>query len=72
MIGAPAKAAAAEIVEVLERAADTHDRAYIARALGNTGDPPSLPALYKALRVETDRGEMQGAITRLGGKAPPK
>jgi HEAT repeat protein len=75
MIGSAAKAAAPEIVEVLERAADTHHRGYIARALGNTGDSASLPALYKALRAETDpgvRGEMQGAITRLGGKAPPK
>ncbi len=75
MIGSAAKAAAPEIVTVLERAADAHHRGYIARALGNTGDPASLPALYKAIGDETDpaaRGEMQGAIVRLGGKAPPK
>jgi HEAT repeat protein len=75
MIGAAAKAAAGEIVTVLERASDAHHRGYIARALGNTGDPASLPALYKALRNETDpaaRGEIQGAIVRLGGKVPQK
>ena len=75
MIGLPAKAAGPEIVTVLERATDTHQRGYIARALGNTGDPASLPALYKALQAETDpgtRGEMQGAITRLGGQVPQK
>ena len=70
-IGLAAKGAAAEIVTVLERATDAHLRGYIARALGNTGDPASLPALYKALERETDpgaRGEMLGAINRLGGK----
>jgi HEAT repeat protein len=75
MIGAPARAAAAEIVTVLERSRDPHERGYIARALGNVGDPASLPALVKAFRAETDagaRGEMQGAITRLGGKVPEK
>jgi HEAT repeat protein len=75
MIGSAAKSAAPDIVQVLERAADAHHRGYIARALGNTGDPASLPALYKALRDETDpgaRGEIQGAIARLGGKAPQK
>jgi HEAT repeat protein len=75
MIGPAAKAAAPEIVSVLERATDTHERGYIARALGNTGDPASLPALYKAIEKETDagtRGEMRGAISRLGGKAPAK
>jgi YVTN family beta-propeller protein len=73
MIGSAAKVAAPEIVTVLEHATDAHHRGYIARALGNTGDPASLPALYKALRNETDpgaRGEIQGAIARLGGKAP--
>jgi HEAT repeat protein len=73
MIGSAAKGAAPEIVTVLERASDAHHRGYIARALGNTGDPASLAALYKAFRDETDpgaRGEMQGAIVRLGGKAP--
>jgi HEAT repeat protein len=75
MIGSAAKAAAPEIVTVLERSADSHHRGYIARALGNTGDPKSLPALYDALSHETDpgaRGEMRGAITRLGGKLPEK
>jgi HEAT repeat protein len=75
MIGSPAKAAAPEIATVLKNASDAHQRGYIARALGNTGDPASLPALYQALRAETDpgaRGEMQGAIARLGGKAPQK
>lgn len=71
MIGLPAKAAAPEIVTVLEKSTDSHHRGYIARALGNTGDPASLPALCKALEKETDagaRGEMRGAITRLGGR----
>jgi HEAT repeats len=75
MIGSAAKAAAPEIVTVLERASDAHHRGYIARALGNTCDPASLPALYKAIRDETDpgaRGKMQGAIVRLGGKARQK
>lgn len=73
MIGAPAKGAAPEIVTVLERATDGHHRGYIARALGNTHDKASLPALYKALHKETDsaaRGEMRGAISRLGGVVP--
>jgi HEAT repeat protein len=73
MIGAPARAAGPEIVAVLESATDAHHRGYIARALGNTGDPASLPALYKALKNETDagaRGEMRGAIGKLGGKVP--
>ena len=75
MIGLAAKGAAAEIVTVLERATDSHQRGYIARALGNTGDPASLPALYKAFQKETDAGardEMRGAVSRLGGKAPAK
>lgn len=71
MIGHAAKATAPDIVIVLEKSTDSHHRGYIARALGNTGDPASLPALYKALARETDpgaRGEMRGAISRLGGK----
>jgi HEAT repeat protein len=71
MIGTAAKAAAPEIVEVLEKESDGHRRGYIARALGNTGDPNSLPALQKALKNETDsaaQGEMRGAIQKLGGK----
>ena len=73
MIGAPAKAAAPEIVEVLKRETDSHRRGYVARALGSTGDPTSLPALYAALEKETDpgsQGEMRGAISRLGGQVP--
>lgn len=75
MIGPAAKTAAPEIITVLERATDSHQRGYIARALGNTGDPASLSALYKAIQKETDagaRGEMRGAVSRLGGKAPEK
>lgn len=71
MIGSPARAAAPEIVTVLEQAPDSHQRGYIARALGNVGDPASLPALQKARERETEagaRGEMEGAIRRLGGK----
>ncbi|MDB5311545.1 MAG: repeat protein [Gemmataceae bacterium] len=71
MIGAPARTAAPEIVDVLEKETDGHRRGYIARALGNTGDPNSLPVLEKALKKETDpaaQGEMRGAIQKLGGK----
>jgi len=71
MIGLAAKAAAPEIVIVLEKETDGHRRGYIARALGNTGDPNSLPVLKKALEKETDpaaQGEMRGAIQKLGGK----
>lgn len=71
MIGAPAKAAAAEIVEVLGKETDGHRRGYVARAVGNVGDPAYLPALKAALAKETDpqaRGEMRGAIQKLGGK----
>jgi HEAT repeat protein len=73
MVGTAAKAAAPEIVLVLEQEADPHRRGYIARSLGSTGDPDSLPALYKALKKEPDagaKGEIRGAITRLGGKLP--
>jgi HEAT repeat protein len=75
MIGPAAKAAAHDIVSVLQHAIDAHQRGYIARALGNTGDPASLPALYRALQKEADTGasgEMRGAIIRLGGKASEK
>jgi HEAT repeat protein len=71
MIGTPARAAAPEIVAVLAKETDGHRRGYIARALGNTGDPNSLPVLEKALAKETDpvaQGEMRGAIRKLGGK----
>lgn len=73
MLGTVAKAAAPEIVLVLEQETDPHRRGYIARSLGNTGDPESLPVLYKAIKKETDanaRGEMRGAIGKLGGKPP--
>ncbi len=68
MIGAAAKVAAPEIVQVLKLETDHHRRGYVARALGNTGDPASLPALEAALEKETDpgaQGEMRGAISRL-------
>ncbi|MFM9960306.1 MAG: HEAT repeat domain-containing protein [Planctomycetaceae bacterium] len=68
MIGLPAKAAAPEIVEVLKLETDPHRRGYVARALGNTGDPASLPVLQAALEKETDpgaQGEMRGAVSRL-------
>jgi HEAT repeat protein len=72
MIGTAAKAAAPEIVMALEReTTDAHRRGYIARALGNTGDPNSLAALKKALEKEKDpaaQGEMRGAIQRLQPK----
>ena len=74
MLGTAAKAAAPDIIEVLGREKDPHQRGYIARSLGSTGDPKSLPALYEALKKETDegaKGEMRGAIAALGGK-PPK
>lgn len=73
MLGTAAKAAAPEIVPVLEQETDPHRRGYIARSLGSTGDPASLPALYKALKKETDggaKGEIRGAIEKLGGKPP--
>ena len=71
MLGLVAKAAAPEIVEVLKLETDHHRRGYVARALGNTGDPASLPALIAALEKETDagaQGEMRGAISRLKPK----
>ncbi len=71
MIGAPAKAAAAEIATVLEKENDAHRRGYVARALGNVGDADFLPTLEKALKKETDpgaQGEMRGAIQKLRGK----
>lgn len=72
MLGIPAKAAAPEIVDVLKRETDPHRRGYVARALGMTGDPASLPALLAALEKETDpgaKGEMSGAINRLKAEA---
>jgi HEAT repeat protein len=68
MLGAAAKVAAPEIVNVLKLETDHHRRGYVARALGTTADPASLPALEAALEQETDpgtQGEMRGAIARL-------
>lgn len=68
MIGTAAKVAGPEIVQVLKLETDHHRRGYVARALGSTGDPASLPALEAALEKETDdgaQGEMRGAISRL-------
>ena len=72
MLGIVAKDAAREIVEVLKHETDSHRRGYVARALGNTGDPASLPVLEEALKAETDpgaQGEMRGAISRLKAMA---
>ncbi len=68
MLGPAAKAAAPEIVNVLKLETDHHRRGYVARALGSTADPASLPVLEAALKMETDpgaQGEMRGAIARL-------
>lgn len=68
MLGAVAKVAAPEIVSVLKLETDHHRRGYVARALGSTADPASLPVLEAALEKETDsgaQGEMRGAIARL-------
>lgn len=68
MIGAAARSAAPKIVAALQRETDSHRRGYIARALGNTGDPASLEALREALGNETDagaKGEIRGAIEKL-------
>lgn len=56
MLGKAAKEAAPEIVAVLKLETDHHRRGYFARALGNTADPASLPALEAALEPETDPG----------------
>lgn len=72
-LGVAAREAAPEIVTVLKLETDGHRRGYVARALGSTGDPASLPVLEAALKVETDKaaqGEMRGAISRLKA-APP-
>lgn len=75
MLGAVAKEAAPEIVNVLKLETDHHRRGYVARALGTTADPASLPALEAALKEETDpgaQGEMRGAIARLKGLTSAK
>jgi HEAT repeat protein len=71
MIGTPSKAAAGEIAAVLEKETDSHRRGYVARALGNVGDPSFIPTLEKVLAKETDpssQGEMRGALQKLRGK----
>jgi HEAT repeat protein len=71
MIGLPAKAAAAEIASVLEKETDSHRRGYVARAIGNVGDPAFIPTLEKALKNEKDpgaQGEMRGALQKLRAK----
>ncbi len=75
MLGKAAKEAAPEIVAVLKLETDHHRRGYVARALGGTADPASLPALETALEQETDpgaQGEMRGAIARLKALASEK
>ena len=64
VIGPAAKAAAPDIVTVLELSTDPHERGYIARALGNAGDPASLPALMKAIEKETDEGARPAKCAR--------
>ncbi|MCE9606094.1 MAG: HEAT repeat domain-containing protein [Planctomycetia bacterium] len=73
-LGDRAKASAPAIAKALEQATETHQRGYLARALGQAGDPAWLPTLYAELAKETSpeaSGEMRGAIQRLGGKVPP-
>jgi HEAT repeat protein len=73
MLGSVAREAAPEIVDVLKLETDGHRRGYVARALGTTGDPASLPVLEEALKGESDpgaKGEMRGAISRLKAAAP--
>lgn len=76
-LGDRAKAAAPAMAKALEQATDPHQRGYLARAIGQAGDPQFLPVLLAELAKETDPssvaiGEMRGAIHRLGGKAPPQ
>jgi HEAT repeat protein len=72
-LGDRAKASAPDIAKALEQATEPHQRGYLARALGQVGDPSWLPTLYAQLAKETSpeaSGEMRGAIHRLGGKPP--
>lgn len=74
-LGESAKMFAADIAKALEKATEPHQRAYLARAVGQVGDREYLSTLYAELAKETDPqtvGEMRGAINRLGGKVPPK
>jgi len=76
-LGDRAKASAPAIAKALQAATEEHQRGYLARAIGQAGDPQFLPVLYAELEKETANpksvaiGEMRGAINRLGGKAPP-
>jgi HEAT repeat protein len=74
-LGVVAREAAPEIVAVLKLETDGHRRGYVARALGSTGDPASLPVLEEALKTETDpaaKGEIRGAINRLKANSAGK
>lgn len=74
-LGVAAREAAPEIVAVLKLETDGHRRGYVARALGSTGDPASLPVLEEALKMEADKaaqGEMRGAINRLKASSAGK
>jgi HEAT repeat protein len=74
-LGERAKASAPDIAKALEQATEPHQRGYLARALGQAGDPAWLQTLYAELAKETSpeaSGEMRGAIQRLGGKPPAK
>lgn len=72
-LGDRAKASAPAMANALEQATDHHQRGYLARAIGQAGDPKWLPVLLAEYAKETDpaaMGEMRGAISRLGGKVP--
>lgn len=76
-LGDRAKASAPAMAKALQSATEEHQRGYLARAIGQAGDPQFLPVLYAELEKETANpksvaiGEMRGAINRLGGKLPP-
>lgn len=73
MLGAKAQSSAPAIAAALQKADDKYQRGYLARALGQVGDPAQLPALYVEYERETDptaRLQMSTAIKRLGGKMP--
>jgi HEAT repeat protein len=65
-----ARAAGPAIAAALQQATEPHQRAYLARAVGQVGDRAQLPILEAEYAKETDpttQGEMRGAIKRLGG-----
>jgi HEAT repeat protein len=75
MLGEKAKSSAPAIAAALQKADDKYQRGYLARALGQVGDPGQLPALYVEHERETDPTaslQMSTAIKRLGGKVPTK